>query len=181
MNYFDKNKILTVAVVLLLIINIGILAFLWIDRVPKSPEKLPPVDRLHAPDGRPLVRPPGNPGPKEFLMRELNFNEQQRKEYEKLVDEHKNDMKNIRDKIRNNKEKLWDLFLKHDVDSNDAEAIATEIGAGQKETEMVTFRHFQKVKDLCNDEQKEKFDKVIGDALKMMGPEVPPDPPPSLN
>ncbi|MBK7159871.1 MAG: hypothetical protein IPH77_15370 [Ignavibacteria bacterium] len=47
MNYFDKNKILSAAVVLLLMINLGILGLLWFERSPRTPP-----DRMNQMDGR---------------------------------------------------------------------------------------------------------------------------------
>jgi hypothetical protein len=45
MNYFDKNKILSAAVVILLMINLGILGLLWFERSPKiPPERMNQMD-----------------------------------------------------------------------------------------------------------------------------------------
>ena len=173
MNYFDRNKILSAAVVLLLLINLGILGLLWFDRSQKitPPDRVPPVDRMRSPEGMPPDR-----GPKEFLIKELNFDDKQKKDYEKLVEEHQTAMRRIREKLRKEKDEFWDIFSKTGNDTVAAEKIASEIGADQKEIELVTYRHFQKVRELCNDDQKKKFDEVIKEALKMMGPNGPPPP-----
>jgi Spy/CpxP family protein refolding chaperone len=189
MNYFDKNKILTISVILLLVINLGILILLWTNRPPKPPDVRLPDERMMPNDRMPHDNrmPPGDrlphndrmgqdKGPKDFLIRELDLNESQKKDYEKLVEEHQDNMRKIRDKIRNEKDELWDMLSKPNGDDNAAEKIASEIGADQKETELVTFRHFQKVRDLCNEDQKKKFDAVIGDALQMMKGPTPPPP-----
>ncbi|MBK7159870.1 MAG: hypothetical protein IPH77_15365 [Ignavibacteria bacterium] len=91
-----------------------------------------------------------------------------------MVDEHQTDMKRLRDKIRNEKTQLWDNISKSGVEAGNSETIASEIANDQKQIELVTFRHFQKVRELCDDTQKKKFDEVIKEALNMMGPNNPP-------
>lgn len=59
-------------------------------------------------------------------------------------------------------------------ENNSAERYAAEIGEDQKQIELITFAHFQKVRELCNDDQKKKFDEVIQEALKSMGPRESP-------
>ena len=170
MNYFDKNKTLSAAVVILLIINLAILGLLWFDRSPKTtPERMPSMDGKLPPD-----RLPPEGGPKEFLIRELKLNDKQIQDYGKLVEEHQSDMRRLREKIRKEKTQLWDNISKPDNDTGKSEFIASEIANDQKQIELVTFRHFQKVRELCDDTQKKKFDEVIKEALNMMGPNNPP-------
>lgn len=172
MNYFDKNKILSAAVVLLLMINLGILGLLWFERSPKTPpDRLPPPPM----DGRhPSEKMPPEGGPKEFLIRELKLNDKQTQDFGKLVEEHQADMRKLRDRIRNEKARLWDNISKSGSETGNTDSIASEIANDQKQIELVTFRHFQKVRELCDDTQKKKFDEVIKEALNMMGPNNPP-------
>ncbi len=178
MNYFDKNKFLTAAVVILLISNIFILGFLWFNSSKKNsdndmPGRERPLydDRLSNDDRRP---PEG--GPREFIIQELKLNEIQIQEYDKLIKEHQSGMKSIRENIRREKDDLWSIFSKSEGDTAAAEKIASEIGNYQKQTELITFRHFSKLKELCNEDQKKKFDEIINEALKMMGPGNRPPP-----
>ena len=80
------------------------------------------------------------------------------------------------DKIRTAKEKLWNNLSEADTASISAESISAEIGNDQKEIELVTFRHFQKVRELCDENQKKKFDEVIKEVINMMGQNKPPPP-----
>ena len=184
MNFFDKNRILAIAVVALLIINIALLAFLWTNRPPKPPfppdrergEKMD-KDRMQK-DGRPedpgfdkKIPAPG--GPKEFLKHELNFTDKQNQDYEKLIEQHQSDIRAIREKMMKDRDNFWNGLSATKGDS--VNISASIIGEDQKQLELVTFNHFKKVRDLCTDDQKKKFDKVINDALRMMaGPGGPP-------
>ncbi|CAN5578396.1 hypothetical protein BH10BAC5_BH10BAC5_20200 [soil metagenome] len=180
-HYFDKTKILAAAVVLLLILNFGILGFLWLGRPHKpgpemmpmgSSDKMPHPERMERDRMPPPDRMPpnnGNPdvGPKEFIIHELGFNDNQKNDYRKLVEEHQADMKKLKDKMKSDRESLWSGF-KNKADSSIS--FTSQIGEDQKQIELVTFRHFQKVRELCNDDQKKKFDDIINEVLKMMGP-----------
>ncbi|HMS32918.1 MAG TPA: Spy/CpxP family protein refolding chaperone [Ignavibacteria bacterium] len=179
MNYFDKNKILTIAVVALIITNLGILVYLWYERSQNfnSTGRMSSGERMQRPEGKPPQdRMTSEGGPKEFLILELKLDEKQKEDYGKLVDEHRAEMKRIREKIRNEKDDMWKEITKPKNENNTAERSAAEIGEDQKQIELITFAHFQKVRELCNDDQKKKFDEVIQETLRMMGPENPPPP-----
>lgn len=176
MNYFDKNKILTIAVVALIVTNLGILVYIWYERTQSfnPTDRMPPGERIQRSEGKPPQdRMPSEGGPKEFLIRELKLDEKQIEDYGKLVDEHRTEMKRIREKIRNEKDNLWKEITKPKNENNSVERSAAEIGEDQKQIELITFAHFKKVRELCNDDQKKKFDEVIQEALKMIRPNNP--------
>lgn len=173
MNYFDKNKILLVAVVALLLSNIGILSLLWFDKdTGKNQNRMPPPNEMPPPHDR---KPP-NDGPRDFLIKELNFNEKQKQDYQILIEEHRSDKKILSNKIRIAKEKLWDNLSGKNPGTNSIDSISIEIGNYHKELELSTYRHFQKVRELCDENQKKKFDELIKDILSMMGQNKPPPP-----
>ena len=39
--------------------------------------------------------------------------------------------------------------------------------------ELTTFYDFKKIRSICNAEQQKKFDEIIGEAFRMMGPRPP--------
>lgn len=179
MNYFDKNKILTIAVVALIVTNLGIIGYLWFERTQNfnSTDRMPPGERMQRPEGKPPQdRMLSEGGPKEFLIRELKLDEKQKEDFGKLVDEHRTEMKRIREKIRKEKDDLWKEITKPKSENSSVERSAAEIGEDQKQIELITFAHFQNVRELCNDDQKKKFDEVIQEALKMMSPNNPTPP-----
>jgi hypothetical protein len=61
--------------------------------------------------------------------------------------------------------------------TNNADSLTQLIANNQKQIELVTYKHFSQVRDICTDAQKTEFDKIIGDVTRMMnGPH--PGPPP---
>jgi NADH pyrophosphatase NudC (nudix superfamily) len=62
-------------------------------------------------------------------------------------------------------------LLKSDTPySTKAKSIAEEIAASQKEIETATWNHFSEVRKICDAKQKEKFDDIVDDILRMMAP-----------
>lgn len=144
------------AIVFLVIANLATLATFWITRA---------------------KRPPGHlEKPSEFLIRELGFNEQQKEQYLKLVKEHQRGSEEI---LRPGQEIRNRLFTaverKENTDSLKKLAFQSAFDSKEK-LSLLTFEHFQKVRDLCTPKQKEKFDKIIQDVLQMMVVPHPPGP-----
>ena len=85
----EKTKLLTVAVIGLLVLNLGTLGFLV----------------LSGPHGH---RPPrdGEPKPQQIISEKLHFDENQKQEYSKLIEGHKSQIRVLQDQFRNNKNKL---------------------------------------------------------------------------
>ncbi len=172
MNYFDKPKIMGALILALLVLNFGTLAFMWFNKPhPPRPEFMF--------NGNPP--PPGQEErPGEFLIHELNLNQSQLADFIKLRDEHQNAMKQVIEENQKNKDELFKMISAPQVDSAKLNQVTDNIAKGQKQIELATFIHFQKVRALCDDNQKKKFDEIIGDVLKMMAssPPGPKGPPP---
>lgn len=134
--------------------------------------------------GQPFPRhkrmmPPG--GPKSYIIKELDFNEQQVREYDELVYEHRRMMRKTNDEIRALKKKLYLRLSLPETNRTDVDGLTSMIAEKAAYLEEQTFEHFQKVRALCNDRQKEKFDTIIDRVIDMMsnaGPHRPPPPPP---
>ncbi len=165
MDLFQKPKILTFVIIGLLVINLGTLAFLWFHR-PARPDHMT----------MPLREMMDNKHTHGFLEDQLNFNDKQRDDLNKLKDEHHKQMADIQKSIKDLKDNLFEQLKVTPVDSAKINSIASSIGEKQKEIELVTFYHFQKVRALCNEEQKGKFDNIFKEIIKMMEmPGLPPN------
>ena len=180
MNFFEKPKILTFIIIALLMLNFGTLAFMWLHKSPHPPE----FDMMHqGPPGheRGNERDQRSPehdrmpegGPAGFIIHELNFNQQQQTDFKKLRDEHQGIMKQVHDDMKKNKDEIFSFISKGQNDSVKINQLADNIAKDQKQIELATYSHFQKVRAMCDDNQKKKFDEIIGEVLKMM---APPDP-----
>jgi protein CpxP len=142
----DQSKFLKVVIIILLVINIGTLAIMWLQR----------------------PHPAGSKGEiAEYLTRELNFNETQKRQFEDLRNEHHDAMETVLMKDRKMHDAYFDM-LQSPGDSANISAMADSLAANRKQIELITFNHFKKVREICDEQQKKKFDDVINNALRMM-------------
>jgi Spy/CpxP family protein refolding chaperone len=160
MNYFDKSKFSGIIIIALFLLNLGTLTFMWVNRPPHPP----PPEFIR--DGN--QPPPGNAS--DFLIHELKLSEAQQKDYEKLRDEHRAAMKKIHEDIGKSRDEMFSMLSSGNADTVKAATLAAKIGELEKQVQLTTFSHFAKVKALCDDTQKKKFDEIIGEVLKMMAP-----------
>jgi Spy/CpxP family protein refolding chaperone len=173
MDLVSKNKLLFVIIGILIILNILSIGAMWLFKF-KGPHPPPPMQMNQPPkDG------------KMFLKEELKLSAEQTEQFEKLRDEHFIKINTIQEEIRKLKDDMYNLLVSKYADSVKAPELAGKISDKQKEIELATFNHFRKLRDICSDEQKAKFDILLREMLKNMGPmhnehpeNFPPGPPP---
>ena len=149
MNQIKTFKIL---VIFLAIMNVSLLAIMWFHR--------PPMDE--GPDGPP--RRDRN----RFLVHELHLNEAQHQQFDSLFDEHQQKL----DVIKMRGKELHDLLfdeLATTSAANKSDSLINLIGENRQLGEKALFDHLVKVRGLCNEKQKVKFDRIIKGAMSRMG------------
>jgi len=119
--------------------------------------------------------------PDEFIIRKLNFSDSQVHEYRKMRNSHHDSMMLLREEGRELRNDLFSNLKTSAGNYQLVDSLSTVIGDRQKLIEMVTYRHFQQVRQLCTEQQKRLFDDIIDEVLhRMAGPpaESPHPPPP---
>jgi protein CpxP len=161
MDFFQKPKVLTIVIIGLLVLNFGTLAFLWFHRPQKQLMEYREIRKT--------------PSPRGFLEGQLNFSEKQKDEAMKLREEHMKTMTALQDSLHSLKNTLFDLIAVTPTDTPRVNAVVQAIGAEQQQIELSTFYHFQKIRALCDDNQKQKFDKIMKEVENRMdmGPQGP--------
>jgi len=134
-----NNKVLSWLIGVLILANIATLTFFWIG---------------HLKDQR-------NHSPKEFLAKSLHFSESQKNAYFELAKDHNESANKIREQIKINKENLFQLLKSEKVDDSIKKNSTLKISLSIQALDMLTFEHFKKVRALCTEEQKPKFDELI--------------------
>lgn len=155
----DNSKFLKVIIIILLLINLGTLGFIW-------------TSRPHGP-----MPPPRNGGDVfDFLNHELAFSPEQKNQFKDLREEHRKNIEHLREAGRVLHDSFFDLLQDSVADASSVNQMADSLVANQREIELLTFEHFQKVRNLCNPSQQQAFDQIIKDALRRMapGPGMPP-------
>ena len=99
--------------------------------------------------------------PKEFLAKRLNFSESQKNTYFNLAKEHNESAKTIRDQIKIDKESLFQLLKSDTISDSVRNSSALKVSISIQSLDILTFEHFKKVRAICTEEQKPKFDELI--------------------
>ncbi len=107
-----------------------------------------------------IQKPSGfNPdGPKNIIIKKLKFDEQQIISYQKLIDQHRKEIRENDAKILLLKKELY-TFLNKENNYAEKDALTIEIGKIQKHVEDIHFNHFIDIKELCKPEQRTHFEK----------------------
>ncbi len=145
----NKTKLLSVAVIALLVLNFGILGFLF-------------LSKKHAPNGRKM--------PREIVIEKLHFNENQIVAYDKIIKEHQKSIRNLDDTIRKTKNELYQLLNQEKINAAQKDSLYLELANYQKQIETTHFNHFLEIKSICKKEQLVHFNELTTQLGKIFAP-----------
>ena len=155
-----NNRWLAVITLLLLIANIITLALLWTNKkTGKENFDNPPAAQQQA--GGQVF---------EFVARELKLDSAQQETYKKFRGEHRLRVRPYQDSIGKAKDSFFALLKNENITDSMVEASSKKIGSLEQQKDIITFRHFQKLRAICNKEQQIKFDSIIQETMHMMAP-----------
>lgn len=161
MNYFSKNKWVGIALLILVLLNLGTLTTLWLTR-PNRPG--PPAK--------------ADSGVVDFIVQELGFDSAQKRQLILLREEHQQKMRQVRRKNRDAKNVFFELLKDSSISEEALDKAAIASAAFDAETDKLTFLHFKEIRKICTPEQQKKFDLVIQEVLRMIAPPPPDGNPP---
>ena len=150
-----KNRMWGFIVGILVVANIATLAGFW-------------YIKLHS--DKIVELPRGQASTKAFIVTQLGLNASQQQTYEQLVQQHRQNVGIIQEELRGAKDAFFNSVAHPETTQAQLDALSSNIANYQKELDMLTYQHFKKVRALCNDEQKVKFDNIIKQVMRMMGP-----------
>ena len=150
-----KTKLLTVAVITLLLLNIATLAFMFMRKPP-----------IH--DG---MR--NGEGPKQLIIERLHFNEEQQKQYDIIVEDHRAKSKALNKTSREMHNELYALLKEKSIDTQKADGLITLIAENQKAIDNLNLNHFQQIKSICNSNQINDFNNLVDDLTRLFSPHPP--------
>jgi len=143
-NKKGQNKILVVLVIFLLLSNLAMLLFFVILEKPGKKEA----------DSQPRVT--------DWMKRELDLSDEQAATFRELRDQHKATVKPMFDSMKVDKNRFY-AHLHDSIPVSDSvlEKEATAIGDQQAALELKLYRHFHKLRGLCTEEQRPRFDTMV--------------------
>jgi hypothetical protein len=146
MSYLRNHKLLLLIIGVLLVANIGLLYYFVFNK-PAHPPKLTEQEMRDR--------------AKEKVKNEVGLNAEQVAVYDSLRTNQFKIMKPYFEDITKSKEDFFSLIYQQDVSDSVLNAYASRIGEKQMALDVSTFRYFQSIKALCNEEQKPKMDSFI--------------------
>ena len=162
MNYFKEKKLATIAIIILVVLNITTITLLWL--------------------GRPSHhRPPQVPREKvmfDFIAHELNFNPVQREAFEQQERKFMFDTRSVHFKIDLLQQQLYNTIYNEKTDQHYLDSISNVIGGLEAEINNMTYDHLIQIKNLCDEGQQEKYKTLLNDLLKTLRPKPKDGPPP---
>jgi protein CpxP len=153
----NRTKLLTIAVLGLLVINLSTLIFMFANK-PRHHHR-PKGEQIHQGEG-----------PKKIIIERLNFDEGQQQQYEVIITEHRNKTKELNKRSRDLHDELYSLLKNNTIDKSITDSLIKTIAENQKAMENLNFDHFQKIKAICKDGQIENFNDFVLDLTHLFGP-----------
>ncbi|MGF2412399.1 MAG: periplasmic heavy metal sensor [Ferruginibacter sp.] len=163
MNAITNNRWITLMILLLLTANIVTLVLLW----------------THKSNSNILPGQPAAPVQVfEFVTKELQLDAAQQQVYKTLREEHQQGQRPLQDSIRKAKDNFFTLLQQPAANDTAVQLLSSKVAAAEQQLEIFTFRHFQKLRAICNGNQQKMFDSIIKNVLQQMAPGRRPGPPP---
>ncbi|MBO0934406.1 Spy/CpxP family protein refolding chaperone [Fibrella aquatilis] len=147
----ERTKLLTVAVVFLLIIN-----FLTVGRWLLQPAGPPPGSGVGRPNG-----------PAELINQRLHFSESQRQQYRLLIDQHQQALRPLNREAARLYGAYYGLLAQTPPDTARAAAFSQQIAQNQRLIAGVNFAHFRQIKALCRPDQQADFTRLVADLAQL--------------
>lgn len=137
----NNTRILSIAVALLLLVNIALVIFMVKGRKKASHK-----------EGR---------DPFAMMVKELDMSEQQQTDYKAQKEEHFKVIRPLFDSLRSAKTAFFALTKEANVSDSLVNAYSLRITERQSEIDKLTFAHFKRVRGLFTPEQQPKFDTFV--------------------
>ncbi|NBW26943.1 MAG: hypothetical protein EBR38_00045 [Flavobacteriaceae bacterium] len=165
----DKIKLLTYSVIGLVLLNIGIIGFLYISRPNDNPHDL----------GR---------KPKDIIIEKLHFDATQIQKYEDFIKVYRNTIDSLNNNSREIKAVLYTQLKQPTVNNKVKDSLIQLTLVNQKRIEEANFKHFQDIKNLCTKSQLEDYNSLTEELEKLFSnqnrkprPEFRPPPRPDFD
>jgi protein CpxP len=136
----DKFKLLTYSVIGLILLNLGIIGFIYISMPNSNPN-----DKRR---------------PKDIIIEKLHFDDNQIKKYEIIIEAHRNFIDSLNKNNREIKAELYSKLKQSHVNVKDKDSLIQIILLNHKYIEEGNFMHFQDIKNLCTKSQLEDFNSL---------------------
>lgn len=145
----SSNKFLVIAVILLLIVNIALVAFMVMGK-----NKKPQSSR------------DGGKAAFEKMVNELGMNETQKKEFDSLREAHFTAIRPLFDSIRTTRQALYSLIKEETLNDSLVSVYSNSITERQSRADRLTINHFRTVRNMFTGDALKKYDEMVQKMLQ---------------
>jgi Spy/CpxP family protein refolding chaperone len=144
----NKLRFLWATIILLLLLNLGTLAWLFYSH--------------NKQEGR---RPPG--GAADFIVEQLQLDQQQQEQFFELRKQHRATIRQAQEEDKNLHDTYFGLLKTDNPDKKLVDSVAVLLAAQRSRMEAANFDHFAQLRKICRDgKQKQLFDETIDDIAR---------------
>lgn len=160
MDVFSKNRLTVWGMTVLVCLNLLLLGTLWWGQIHRAPEQdvegKGPGHRYQA-----MTR---------FLERELDLNAQQVEQLDALFEQHVSQMSLVMQDMHAYRQDMHRAVFAEDANSTQLAELSEKIGEKQAEVERLRFQHYRDMASLCDPQQRERLQGLVGEILLRAGP-----------
>ncbi len=139
-----KNK-WKIALIVLVVLNITMLSVLWVKRIERPAR--PDLDRQGQGREHPIIS-------------RLGFDESQKKQFELSLKSHFKVIRPIEDEMHQVRTRLF-TSASDDLDQEELASLLDQLSTLQRTADSVMYVHFHQINEICRDDQKEDFKKLL--------------------
>lgn len=151
----NQTRLLTWAVVGLLLLNLGTLGYLALR-----------PHGLHPPGpGHPGMPPPGSPAT--LIIDRLHFDEGQQARYRRLVRQHQQASAQLAEASTSLYQRYYKLLSQAWPDTAATQLLSRQIAANQQAVAELNFTHFAQIRALCRPDQLPAFVRLLDDLTQL--------------
>lgn len=155
----NKQRFLWATIILLLVLNLGTLAWLFYSHNKQE-------------EGR----PPG--GAADFIVEQLQLDQQQQEQFFELRRQHRATIRQAQEEDKNLHDTYFGLLKTDNPDKKLVDSVAVLMAAQRSHMETATFDHFAQLRKICRDgKQKKLFDETIDEIARQIAAPGRPLPP----
>ena len=144
----DKIKLLTYSVIGLVLLNIGIIGFLYTSRPNSNQDE-------------------NRRRPKDIIIEKLHFDANQIQKYEDIIKVYRNTIDSLNNNTREIKAVLYTQLKQPIVNNKVKDSLIQMTLVNQKRIEEANFKHFQDIKNLCANSQIEAYNSLTEELEKL--------------
>jgi len=161
MDYFTKNKMLFWLVTLLVLLNAATLASLWHRKPPMLP-----------------ARSYKTPNSQDIMKERLRLSDEQALRFEQIREEHFMRTRPLQEDMHKIRLDLLDAILAPEPNQAKTQNLLTELGNKTSQFEENLYKHFQELKNACNESQAKELKFMLTDLIESTRPRSPRHGPP---